>query len=156
MVSMFLVRTISLLKLSLRTKQLYIKWLAQSWCLVKQSHVWSTFQNNVFGKVLLRMGLLCRAHNYLSNLDCAALRAMTGSEGESAVMLFGIFMQLFETLWRYPWFWLLFRSVSTPCPKGCVLNIDYQYDAKHIMLIDLLYVEIRPDQTSLFKILKTF
>ena len=35
-----------------------------------------------------------RADIHLSNSDCAALRAMTGSEGESAVMLFGIFMQL--------------------------------------------------------------
>jgi hypothetical protein len=52
--------------------------------------------NNVFGTVLLRMRLLCRAGDYLSNLDCAALRAMTGSEGESAVMLFGIFIQLLK------------------------------------------------------------
>ena len=49
-------------------------------------------QNIVFGTVLLRMRLLCRAGDYLSNLDCAALRAMTGPEGESAVILFGIFM----------------------------------------------------------------
>ena len=57
----------------------------------KQSHVRSTFQNIVFGIVLLRMGLLCRADDYISNLDCAALRAMTGSEGESAVMIFVFF-----------------------------------------------------------------
>ena len=37
-----------------------------------------------------------RAGDYLSNLDCAALRAMTGPKGESAVMLFGILMQLLE------------------------------------------------------------
>jgi hypothetical protein len=40
------------------------------------------------------MGLLCRADDWVSNLECAALRAMTGLEGESAVMLFGIFIQL--------------------------------------------------------------
>jgi hypothetical protein len=49
------------------------------------------FQNNVFGTVLLRMGLLWSADNYLSNLDCAALRAMTDRDDESAVMLFVIF-----------------------------------------------------------------
>jgi hypothetical protein len=49
-----------------------------------------------FGKVLLCMRLLCRAGAYLSNLDCAALRAMTVPEGESAVILFGIFIQLLE------------------------------------------------------------
>ena len=49
------------------------------------------FQNNVFGTVLLRMGLLWSAGNYLSNLDCAALRAMTDRDDESAVMLFVIF-----------------------------------------------------------------
>ncbi|MEI6138459.1 MAG: hypothetical protein WCP85_04305 [Mariniphaga sp.] len=58
--------------------------------------VGGAIQNNVFGKVLLSLGLLWSANNYLSNLDCAALRAMTGSEGESAVTLFGIFMQLLK------------------------------------------------------------
>ena len=43
---------------------------------------------HVFGTVLPRMGLLCRAGNYPSNSDSATLRAMTGCEGESAVMLF--------------------------------------------------------------------
>ena len=52
--------------------------------------------NNVFGTVLLSLGLLCRADNYLSNLDCAALRAMTGHEGESAVMLFVVFPKLLK------------------------------------------------------------
>ena len=42
------------------------------------------------------MGLLCRADDWVSNLECAALRAMTGLEGESASILFGIFIQLFE------------------------------------------------------------
>ena len=37
------------------------------------------------------MGLLWSAGDYLSNLDCAALRAMTGHEGESAGMLFVTF-----------------------------------------------------------------
>jgi len=37
------------------------------------------------------MGLLWSAGDYLSNSECAALRAMTGSEGESAVMLFLFF-----------------------------------------------------------------
>jgi len=44
--------------------------------------------------VLLCLGLLCRADDYPSDLDCAALRAMTGPEVESAVMLFVISMQL--------------------------------------------------------------
>ena len=42
------------------------------------------------------MGLLCRAGVYPSNWDGAALRAMTGPEGESAVMLFVIFPQLLK------------------------------------------------------------
>ena len=41
-------------------------------------------------------GTSCRASDYLSNLDCAALRAMTGLEGDSTVMLFGIFMQILK------------------------------------------------------------
>ena len=61
--------------------------------------VCEAIQNNVFGTVLLRMGLLWSAGDYLSNLDCAALRAMTGHEGESAGMLLGT---IFETLWRNP------------------------------------------------------
>ena len=36
------------------------------------------FQNIVFGIVLLSMGLLCRAGDYLSNSDCAALRGYSG------------------------------------------------------------------------------
>ena len=47
--------------------------------------------DNVFGIMLLNMGLLCRAENHLSNLDCAILRAMTGPEWESAVILYVIF-----------------------------------------------------------------
>jgi hypothetical protein len=42
------------------------------------------------------MGLLWSADNPLSNLDCAALRAMTGTNGECAVMLFVIFPQLLK------------------------------------------------------------
>ena len=91
MVSTELVRTILLPKLSLRTKRQYIKWLAGLRCLVWQSHVWSTVRNIVFGIVLHSLGLLCRADDYLSNLECPALRAMTGHEGESAVMLFVVF-----------------------------------------------------------------
>jgi len=64
------------------------------------------FQNNVFGIVLLSMGLLCRAGVYLSNIDCVALRAMTGHEGESAVILFVVFSQLLK-----------------PC--GAFRNLDY-------------------------------
>ncbi|MEI6141167.1 MAG: hypothetical protein WCP85_18000 [Mariniphaga sp.] len=52
--------------------------------------------NNVFGTVLLSLGLLCRAGDHLSNSDCAALRAMTGPEGESAVMLFVVFLLLLK------------------------------------------------------------
>ena len=48
------------------------------------------------GPVLLRMRLLWSAEENLSNLDCAALRAMTGPKGESAVMLFLVFMQLLK------------------------------------------------------------
>jgi hypothetical protein len=48
--------------------------------------------------VLLSLGLLCRAGDYLSNLDCAALREMTGSEGESAIMLFGKFTFLVKAI----------------------------------------------------------
>ncbi|MEI6142639.1 MAG: hypothetical protein WCP85_25420 [Mariniphaga sp.] len=54
------------------------------------------FQNNVSGTVLLRMGLLWSAGAYLSNSDCAALRAMTGHEGESAASLFVVFIQLLK------------------------------------------------------------
>ncbi|MEI6138456.1 MAG: hypothetical protein WCP85_04290 [Mariniphaga sp.] len=57
---------------------------------------WWRNPEQCFGTVLLSFGLLWSAHNSLSNLDCAALRAMTGPEGESAVMLFGIFIQLLK------------------------------------------------------------
>ena len=53
-------------------------------------------KKNVFGTVLHWMVLLCRADNYPSNKDCAALRAMTGHKEESAVMLFVIFTQLLK------------------------------------------------------------
>ena len=43
-------------------------------------------RNIVFGIVLQSLGLLCRAGDYVSEVDCAALRAMTGPEGESAAM----------------------------------------------------------------------
>jgi triphosphoribosyl-dephospho-CoA synthetase len=42
--------------------------------------VCGTFQNIVFGIVLHSMGLLWSADDSVSNLDCAALRAMTGPE----------------------------------------------------------------------------
>ena len=58
--------------------------------------VCGTFQNIVFGIVLLCMGLLWSADNHVSNLDCAALRAMTGPKCESAVKLFVIFLQLLK------------------------------------------------------------
>ena len=90
--------------------------------------IWSNFQNNVFGTVLLRMGLLFRwigtsrrAHNYLSNSDCATLRAMTDTEWEGAIMLFLLFIQLLKLcgaiqnfdcfVFRFP---LPFRSSSSP------------------------------------------
>ena len=47
------------------------------------------------------MGLLCRAGNYPSNYDCTALRAMTGHEGDGAVILF-VVSPTFKTLWRNP------------------------------------------------------
>ena len=58
--------------------------------------VGGAIQDIVFGTVLLSLGLLWSADVNPSNSDCAALRAMTGSEGESAVMLFGIFLQLLK------------------------------------------------------------
>jgi hypothetical protein len=42
--------------------------------------VGGAIQNNVFGPVLLSLGLRCRAGDYPSNSDCVALRAMTGLE----------------------------------------------------------------------------
>jgi hypothetical protein len=42
------------------------------------------------------MGLLCRAEDYLSNLSCAALRAMTDPVWVCADMLFMMFMQLMK------------------------------------------------------------
>ncbi|MEI6137954.1 MAG: hypothetical protein WCP85_01745 [Mariniphaga sp.] len=41
-------------------------------------------------------GTSCRAGDYLSNSDYAALRAMTVHEGVGAVILFGIIMQLLK------------------------------------------------------------
>jgi hypothetical protein len=46
--------------------------------------------------VLISLGLLWSAGDYFSNWDRAALRAMTAHEDESAVILFGILMQLLE------------------------------------------------------------
>ena len=66
---------------------------------------------HVFVMVLLRMGLLCRAGNYLLNLDCAALRAMTGHKGESAVSCL-LFCLTLKTLWRNPIFWLFSQGVA--------------------------------------------
>ena len=43
------------------------------------------------GLLFRRIGTGRRANDYVSNLDCAALRAMTGHEGESAGMLFVTF-----------------------------------------------------------------
>ncbi|MEI6143855.1 MAG: hypothetical protein WCP85_31540 [Mariniphaga sp.] len=40
------------------------------------------------------MRLLCRANDYVSKFDFAALRAMTDPEGESAIMLFVVFSKL--------------------------------------------------------------
>ena len=44
-----------------------------------------------FGTVLLRMGLLWSAVDYLSNLNYAVLRAMTAHEVEGAIILFVTF-----------------------------------------------------------------
>ena len=54
------------------------------------------FQNIVSGSVLHSLGLLCRADDYDSNLDSSALRAMTDPEGESAIMLLVVFLQLWK------------------------------------------------------------
>jgi len=48
------------------------------------------------GLLFRRVGTSCRADDYVSEVDCAALRAMTGLEGESAVMLFVVFTQLLK------------------------------------------------------------
>ena len=58
--------------------------------------VGGAIQNNVFSTVLLSLALLWSADNYLSNSDCAALRAMTGPESEGAVILFDIVIQLLK------------------------------------------------------------
>ena len=47
-----------------------------------------------FGTVLPSLGLLWSADVNPSNSDCAALRAMTGHERESAVILLVFFIQL--------------------------------------------------------------
>jgi hypothetical protein len=52
--------------------------------------------HNVFDTVLHKKGLLCRTDNYHSNSDCTALRTMTGLKGESAIMLFVVFLQLLK------------------------------------------------------------
>ena len=52
----------------------------------------------------------------------AAHREMTGSEGESAVKLFGIFMQLFETLWRNKLFWKIFLWKMSRQTNHQILN----------------------------------
>ena len=140
MVSTLLVRTIYLLKLSLRIRLLYINWLAVLLCLMKQSHVWSTFQNNIYGTVLLSLGLFWSADNYLSNFR---LYRTPRNDRSWERMCWYVVWDLpppFKTLWRNPWFWLLFQFVSTPSPKGCALNVDYQYYARYIILIDILLV----------------
>ena len=53
-----------------------------------------------FGTVLLSLGLLWRANDYLSNSDCAALRAMTDPKCESAVLLLFCVHATIGTLWR--------------------------------------------------------
>ena len=52
-------------------------------CLYKQPHV--TF---IISRIKTRFWF---ADDFVSNLDCAALRAMTDRDDESAVMLFVIF-----------------------------------------------------------------
>lgn len=49
-----------------------------------------------FRIVLQSLGLLWSVGAYPSNSDCAALHAMTGSEGESAVMMFVTFSKLLK------------------------------------------------------------
>ncbi len=79
-----------------------------------------------FGTVLLSLRLLCRAGDYVSNLDCAALRAMTGHEGVSAVMLLGIIMQLLklcgalQILFIFPkrCHWIVILSFPKALPLG--------------------------------------
>jgi hypothetical protein len=92
--------------------------------------VCGAIQNNVFGAVLLSLRLLfrwigtrVRADNHLSNLDCAALRAMTGPERESAVILFVVFPNFLNfvaqtaILFVFPrrCHWLLFHRFPRRC-----------------------------------------
>jgi len=48
------------------------------------------------GLLFRRIGTSVRAGDNLSNSDCTALRAMTGLKGESAIMLFVVFLQLLK------------------------------------------------------------
>jgi hypothetical protein len=57
-------------------------------CLYKHSHV-------TFFKTRIKKRFLCTGDS-VSNVDYAALRAMTSREGESAVMLFVIFPKLLK------------------------------------------------------------
>jgi hypothetical protein len=83
-------------------------------------NVCDAIQNNVFGSVLLRMGLLWSANDYVSNLVCAALLAMTGLEGESTVMVFGIFMQLLKPCGAIR----NFACFPNALPMGCCFIIS--------------------------------
>jgi len=58
--------------------------------------MFEALSKHCFWHLLHCLGLLCRAGVYPSNLDYAALRAMTGRDGEGAVMLFVIFTQLLK------------------------------------------------------------
>ena len=54
------------------------------------------------GLLFRRIGTGRHADDYVSNLDCAALRAMTGYVGERADMLLGIVIQLFKLCGAIP------------------------------------------------------
>ena len=77
--------------------------------------VCGAIRNIVFGTVLLSLGLLCRASNHPSNSDCAALRAMTGHEGESAVMLFVVFPHPLKPCGAIHNFCLFSQGVANCC-----------------------------------------
>jgi len=91
MVCTIFIRTIFLPELSLRTKRLCNNWLAVSKCLMKQSHDWSTVRNIAFVWCFLGWDCFGVHKTIIKTLIPVERRAMTGSESESAVMLFVIF-----------------------------------------------------------------
>jgi hypothetical protein len=91
----------------------------------------------VFGTVLPSLGLLWSADDYLSNSDCAALRAMTGLEWESAFRLFGSFPQLLKFC-------------------GAIRDFDFSILRSHFFGLHSPLSLLRSPFFDLFKIFKLF